>query len=148
MKAWRISQWVDLTGTGGVRSASRWNPKGVPAVYLSEHPALALLEVMAHMHLSFDDIPLSLKLIAIEIKPGAAVSPMLELPQGWQANEMTTQATGGAWLTGIAGLVLPVPSTIVAHATNFLINPRHPQARTHLEQASVEPFWIDHRFFQ
>lgn len=147
MKAWRISQWVDLTGTGGIRSESRWNPKGVPAVYVSEHPALALLEVMVHMHLSFDDIPLSLKLIAIEINPGAVVSAMPDLPQGWQANEMTTRATGGAWLKSMSGLVLPVPSALVAHATNFIINPRHPQARTHLEQASLEPFWIDRRFF-
>lgn len=148
MKAWRISQWVDLTGTGGVRSESRWNPKGVPAVYMSEHPALALLEVMAHMHLSLDAIPLSLKLIAIEIKSGAMVSPTPELPQDWQANELATRAMGGAWLKGGTGLVLPVPSAIVAHTTNFLINPRHPQARTHLEQASVEPFWIDRRLFR
>lgn len=147
MKAWRIAQWVDLTGTGGIRAESRWNPKGVPALYLSEYPALALLEVMVPMHLSFDDIPLSLKLIAIEIMPGALVSPMSDLPQGWQANEMTTRAMGGAWLKSVTGLMLPVPSALVAHATNFIVNPRHPQARTHLQQASVEPLGIDRRFF-
>ncbi len=120
----------------------------MPAVYTSEHPALALLEVMVHMHLAIDDIPLSLKLIAIEIKPGALVSPPPDLPQGWQANEMTTRVAGGAWLKSTAGLVLPVPSALIAHATNFIINPRHPQASTHLKQASAEPFWIDRRFFK
>lgn len=120
----------------------------MPVIYMAEHPALALLETMVHMHLAFDNIPLTLKLIAVEIQPGAIVSPAPKLPRGWQANEVTTRALGEAWLKNMAGLVLPVPSALVAHATNFLINPRHPQARTHLTRRSVEPFWIDQRFFK
>jgi RES domain-containing protein len=148
VRLWRISQWPGLTGVGGLTNAGRWHTAGRPVLYAGEHPALAMMEVMAHMRLSLSAIPLTLKLIPIDVADGATVSPAPSLPTGWQANEPTTQAIGNAWLAAKAGLLLPVPSAILAHSTNYVINPDHPEAATHLSQGPIEPFWFDKRFLR
>jgi RES domain-containing protein len=116
-------------------------------VYASEHPALAMVEVLAHMRMSLNNIPGSLKLIKIDVSPGAVISAMPELPSGWHANEPTSRAFGDRWLDSGAGLLLPTPSALLAHATNYLINTQHDQAATHLTEL-VEPFWFDRRYLQ
>lgn len=117
-------------------------------LYLGEHPALALIEVMANMRLKPSAIPLTLKLIAIDIKDGALETRSPNLPSGWQANEPGSRALGDAWLDSGTGLLLTVPSAIIAHATNYLVNTAHPQAATHLVEASIESFGFDSRFFR
>lgn len=146
MRLWRISQWPGLSGVGGLTCAGRWHTPGRPVVYASEHPALSMVEVMAHMRLPLTAIPVTLKLIPIDVAAGATISPQPPLPPGWQANEPTTQAIGDAWLASQAGLLLPVPSAILAHSTNYVINSDHSEAATHLTEGPVEPFWFDKRF--
>lgn len=148
MKLWRISAWPGLTGVGGMTHAGRWHTAGKPVLYAGEHPALSMVEVMAHMDLKLTAIPTALKLISIDVAAGADISPVPALPAGWQANEPTSQAVGDAWLLSAAGLLLPLPSAILAHSTNYLINPAHPQAATHLTEGPIEPFWFDKRFIR
>ncbi|MGH7819352.1 MAG: RES family NAD+ phosphorylase, partial [Candidatus Binatia bacterium] len=47
MTLWRISNHSELKGIGGLRASGRWHTAGRPIVYLAEHPALCLLEVLA-----------------------------------------------------------------------------------------------------
>ncbi len=148
MRLWRISAWPGLTGEGGMHGDGRWHTKGHRVLYVGEHPALSTLEVMVHMRLNVGEIPTTLQLIPIDVIDGASMDPPLVLPSGWQANEPTTQALGDAWLTGRTALLLPVPSAILAHSTNYLINPAHPQAATHLTEGAMEPYWFDKRFFR
>lgn len=148
MRLWRISSYPGLSGIGGQHEDGRWHGKPRAVLYAAEHPALAMVETMAHMRLSLEEIPLTLKLIAIDVADGAAVSPAPQLPAGWQANEPATRALGNAWLDARAHLLLPVPSALLAHASNYLINPAHPQAATHLTEAEVEPFWFDKRYLR
>lgn len=147
LSLWRISAYPGLTGIGGLHVDGRWHTLPRPVLYAAEHPALAMVEVMAHMRLSLASIPTTLKLIRIDVGKGAVISPAPELPDGWQANEPTSQALGNRWLDGREGLLLPVPSALVAHARNYLINPTHPQAATHLGE-TVEPFWFDVRYLR
>lgn len=86
LRLWRISQFTGLTGEGGLHASGRWHTQGRRVIYASEHPALAMVEVMAHLRLSITAIPLTLKLTAIDVLKGARVSKTLELPDGWQAN--------------------------------------------------------------
>ena len=90
-------------------------------------------------------MPTTLRLFAIDLKPRAAISLAPQLPSGWQANIPTTQAHGNAWLDVSKSLLLKVPSAILPHAYNYLINPRHRQATTHLAEVDLGPFWIDPR---
>ena len=148
MRLWRISAYPGLTGAGGRYEDGRWHGKPRAVLYAAEHPALAMVETMAHMRLSLGEIPLTLKLIAIDVADGAVVSPAPRLPSGWQANEPASRALGNAWLDAASGLLLPLPSALLAHATNYLVNPAHPQAATHLTEAVVEPFWFDRRYLR
>lgn len=148
MRLWRISVFPGLSGTGGLHTDGRWHSKGRPVMYAAEHPALAMVEAMAHMRLSLTNIPMRLKLMAIDVDIAATLASTPVMPPGWQANEPTTQAIGNAWLASAAELLMPIPSAIVPHAKNYLINPAHPQAAEHLVEASIESFWIDKRFLR
>jgi RES domain-containing protein len=48
---WRISNHCDLQGMGGEKSDGRWHTakRGKRIVYLSDYPALALIEVLANL---------------------------------------------------------------------------------------------------
>ena len=132
MILWRISNWDDLRGTGGLRHAGRWHNRGIPVIYCAEHPALALLETLVHFELAPDEVPDQFKLLQIEVSDTAARSnlDLSVLDPGWQADLTLTRAIGDEWLAGASSLMLRVPSAIVPESFNFLVNPRHRQART------------------
>lgn len=148
MRLWRISAYPGLTGLGGHYTDGRWHTMPRSVLYASEHPALAMVEVMAHMRLSLSNIPTTLKLIIIEVADKATISPTPNLPAGWQANEPTTQAVGNAWLDARKDLLLPLPSALLPDSTNYLLNTSHPHAATHLVEADVRPFWFDKRYLR
>ena len=49
MELWRISNYADLSGIGGLRAAGRWHSQGRRIVYLADHESSALLEMLVHM---------------------------------------------------------------------------------------------------
>lgn len=55
---------------------------------------------------------------------------------------------GDAWLREARDVLLPLPSALLPHSTSYLINAAHPQAATHLIEASIEPFWFDPRLLR
>lgn len=131
MQLWRISNYADLRGIGGLRAHGRWHLAGQPVVYLAEHPALALLEVLVHLELgSLDALPLSYQLLQIEVDHATTVAEIqpADMPAGWAANLVWTQAVGTEWLAGGTSALLRVPSAILPVASNYLFNPQHPQA--------------------
>ena len=146
MRLWRMSSHPGLTGIGGTFDSGRWHVQSHYVTYAAEHPALAMVETMAHMRLSLANIPTTLKLIAIDVADGALIAPVPSLPSGWQANELTTRTIGTAWLVANTELLLPVPSAILAHATNYILNCTHAQSATHLGETLIEPFWFDKRY--
>lgn len=145
LRLWRISAWPGLDGIGGQHADGRWHSRPRNVIYCAEHPALAALEVLAHMRLPLANIPLNLKLIAIDVAQGALLSPPPELPTGWQANRIATAQLGNHWLDQNHALLLKLPSATIPHACNYLINPRHPDARHLLGESLIEPFWFDAR---
>lgn len=147
MRLWRISSYPGLTGVGGTFVDGRWHTKPRHVLYVAEHPALAMIEILAHMRLDASKVPLTLRLLAVDILPRARRAKAPALPKGWQANQLATQTLGNQWLDGCGSLMLPVPSAIVTASQNYLINPLHPQAATHLRETDYGPFWIDPRFF-
>jgi RES domain-containing protein len=58
---WRISNYADLSGQGGLYAPGRWHNQGIPVVYCGDHPGSALLEILVHVDLS--DIPTSFQLL-------------------------------------------------------------------------------------
>ncbi len=146
MRLWRISSYPGLSGLGGTFVDGRWHTKPRRVIYAAEHPALAMVEVLAHMNLSIDSIPITLRLISIDVAKRAKRSQSPELPSGWQANQPATRRLGNQWLDNGDALLLPVPSAILPESRNYLINPQHPQAARGLVETDHGPFWIDPRF--
>jgi len=127
MKLWRISNYADLQGKGGLKASGRWHNRGIPIVYLSESPALTMLEVLVHFELDFNEIPANYQLLEVDYNQRTGMSHLHKnsLPDVWQDDLELTRAIGDEWLISSSSLLLRVPSAVVPHSYNYLFNPRH-----------------------
>jgi RES domain-containing protein len=141
IEAWRLCRrpYADLTGEGARRFGGRWNRRGRPVVYLAEHPALAVLEVRVHLDIPLESLPDDYVLVRALLPDGPATT-VAELPDD-------PIDVGDTWLIAAATAVLRVPSVLVPHAWNLLLDPTHAAARDACIVA-VEPFRFDQRLWQ
>ena len=140
--AWRLcrSELADLSGKESAESGGRWTSAGTPAVYLAEHPALALLEARVHMKGGPEAVPPDTALCQV-------VLPEDPQPEHIPALPGDPRAAGDAWLREGRSAVLRVPSVIVPAAWNLLLNPAHPAA----QDARIErmiPIGLDPRLWR
>lgn len=120
---WRICPPGAIWSPG--RSAGRWHAAGEPMVYAALSPALAALEALAHR--DGGDLALAHRIGWAEPPAGSRlVLRETELPSGWLDDEHRTREFGSAWLASKRSLLLFVPSALVPHAYNVLINAAHP----------------------
>lgn len=129
MTLWRISNHNDLEGLGGERSDGRWHTaaRGRRIVYLSEHPALALIEILANLKGNpklFPDRFQLMKIQSADIVPRSAI-----LSIDWRQNLPETQSFGNAWLDASSSALLSVPSAPSPESLNYLLNPLHIDAK-------------------
>lgn len=141
MLVWRISSFADLSGTGGAKFSGRWHNKSQPIVYTSEHPALAMLETLAHINSG--ELPDTYKLLEIDAPKSVRVQ-LAKLKPDWQVNLDYTRQFGDAWLRAMDSAVLQIPSAIMPHSMNYLINPQHPDA-PHITIVRAEHYEFDQR---
>jgi RES domain-containing protein len=140
MLLWRISNYEDLNGLGGLKSAGRWHTAGQPVVYLSEHPALTLLELLAQFRI--DELPAGFKLLQVHTPKTDITRP--KLPDFWRNDLSFTRETGDAWLQSNKAALLQVPTVLVPFGWNYILNPNHPTAQK-FKIRSVESFQVDPR---
>jgi RES domain-containing protein len=128
MELWRISNYADLSGGGGLQAAGRWHTRGKRIVYLADHPASALLEMLVHM--DRDVIPATYRLLRIVVSETAAMDKVGidALTSDWRTQPALTRQIGDQWLDQSSTALLQVPSVIVPLGKNFLLNPAHPDA--------------------
>lgn len=130
MRAWRLVRSgharTALSGQGAALYGGRWNPVGVPLVYLGGSLALATLELVVHLagaRVRYVAIELDLPDQLVDhLAPGA-------LGRTWRQHEALTQRVGEAWVAAAASVALLVPSALVDPRSgehNVLLNPRHP----------------------
>jgi len=129
---WRISRHDDLDGVGGEKADGRWHTeaKGRRIVYLSEHPAVALVEILANLKGNprlFPDAYRMMKLV-IDQSVWAATLVCEPLPENWRGDLDHTRAIGDAWLTERSSALFRVPSAPSPESSNYLLNPLHPDA--------------------
>lgn len=131
MRLWRISNYADLKGIGGIKTQGRWHNRGIPVVYLSESPALALLETLVHFEFDPDEIPEHYQLLHIDYPGRKGIQHLADnsLASDWRDNQEYTRAIGDEWLGAMKGVLLRVPSAIIPHSYNYLLNPRHELAK-------------------
>lgn len=128
---WRIVRAERLAaafaGEGARLFPGRWNSRGTPMVYASEHQSLAALELFVHWR------PLLAreKFLAIPTSWHSRLTEFFQieaLPRDWRINPAgpPTRAIGDDWVRQARSAVLSVPSALVPAERNFLFNPAHP----------------------
>ena len=113
-------------GEGARVWGGRWNSAGCAVVYTSATTSLGLLEKLVHTDASL--LPFY---ATISVTFGADLVEMLEpggLPASWRSfpapHEL--QRVGDAWVDSMRSCILEIPSVIVPHESNFILNPKHP----------------------
>jgi len=133
IRAFRIvkPRWAPsaMDGEGARIAGGRWNPPGLPVVYLAETRALAALEMLVHL----DRLARQMPLVIIEVEfPDSLINEVFpgDLPQDWNlaVGADPLRRLGADWLRGMRTFAMRVPSAVIPEEANFLINPRHPDA--------------------
>ena len=120
MRLWRISNYADLSGRGGLFTAARWNRLDTPIVYGADHPAPALLEILVNSN--SESWPASFQLLQIEI-PNDLEIVEPELPPEWKDNLEVTRNIGTRFIFERSAAIMRVPSAIMPFCSNYLLNP-------------------------
>jgi RES domain-containing protein len=130
---WRISNHCDLQGIGGEKSDGRWHTaaRGKRLVYVSEHPALALLEVLANLKGNPKLFPAACQLMKITVGENVSTDVLGRdvLLANWRADLNQTRSIGDFWLARGKSALLGVPSVPSPESTNYLLSPLHPDAK-------------------
>jgi RES domain-containing protein len=143
--AWRIDEaiWGSLaiSGKGASLAGGRWNSAGIPAIYASQHLAMAAHEKFVHLP---RPLPHEMRLVKFAIRFGSVAVQRADpshLPADWRREPVSpsTQALGNTWLKSNKTAILAVPSALIPDETNFLINPLHPDF-SKIEFSSATPF--------
>lgn len=146
MTFWRISNHADLSGIGGLHGSARWHQRGRPVVYMTSTPSAALLEVLAHA-MELKELSDSYQWLEISTDGDVGITPTPELAPNWRTDTKLTRRIGAEWLDSRRGALLEVPSVLAAKTSNYLLNPRHPDARK-FSIAGVVRYPLDPRFAQ
>lgn len=124
-RLWRISNYSDLAGRGGLRTPGCWHHRGHVIVYCSESPATALLETLVRLEIdTLDDMPVNYQLLEIALAKGFRAKRVGPLPPDWKEQMALTRDLGTRWLSEGKQVALRVPSAVVAQSWNVLLNPR------------------------
>jgi RES domain-containing protein len=147
MLVWRIASvaYAAFDGEGARRYGSRWTPKGLPVVFASATLSLAALERFVHTDPDLEAV--DLVAISTEIGAGVAIETVDagDLPQDWRTYPAppALAAIGERWLEAARTAVLSVPSAVIPHERNFILNPTHSdfaKLKTHKAEAfSFDP---------
>ena len=129
--SWRVVKWrfasEAFDGEGARISGGRWNSAGHAVVYTSATTSLGLLENLVHtkarLRRFYFAFPVTFDANLVE-----TVEPR-ELPAGWRTlpAPFTLKQIGDEWVDTMRSCILEVPSVIVPHESNFILNPRHPE---------------------
>lgn len=146
---WRIvkARYLDgaFSGEGAARTGGRWNSVGTKVVYTSSSASLALLEILVNLASSAPLTGFALVEISFDEALVYAASPS-ELPRDWRKlpPPRGAQRFGDTWANGMKSAILAVPSAVVPHEHNYLLNPLHRDfGRIRIGEA--RPFPIDER---
>jgi RES domain-containing protein len=139
----------DLSGSGARLYGGRWNHKGVGIIYASETRALATVEYLVHVPLSI--VPDDLSIASIEVPDDVSAREILipELPGNWRSYPPPIECAelGTVWALSNETLLLRVPSAVVAHEFNILINPSHPGIKS-VTVSQIENYKFDKRLLE
>lgn len=136
-------------GEGARLYGGRWNHPGTAIVYCSVTLSLAALEYFVHVEPEL--APPSLVAVAADIPAGLEVETLeIEaLPGDWRAYPAPERLRdlGTGWVRSGRTAVLQVPSSVIPHEMNVLLNPAHRDFAA-IRLRAPEPFAFDPRMWK
>jgi RES domain-containing protein len=132
------AKYPDLDGRGAAKTGGRWNSKGTAVVYTSSCGALAVLEYRVHTTVD----PADLLLYRLEVPEGLTMERA-----SWMPDLATSQKFGDLWTASLRSPILVVPSVVVPHQVNVLLNPLHPNLVGSIAIIDKQSFLLDVRLF-
>ena len=129
MIVWRLTlkQHAAPDGEGARRYGGRWNKPGTPVVYTSGTLSLAALEYLVHV--DSDILPDALVKIRATIPDSLKIETIdtANLPADWNDKviPVSLQELGTSWANQAKSPVLKVPSVVIEHEWNYVLNPLH-----------------------
>jgi RES domain-containing protein len=113
-----------LVGSG---HPGRWNKSGQKVIYAAESIALAFLESMIRRQgVGFNE---DFKIMFLEIPQDFSITTIdpASLKPGWDdiRNHSVSQERSSSWYVSLETPVLKVPSVVLPHSFNFVINTEH-----------------------
>ncbi|HEX8693496.1 MAG TPA: RES family NAD+ phosphorylase [Longimicrobium sp.] len=151
MRVWRITRrpFQALDGEGARLNGGRWNSEGVAVVYTSFALSLAALEYLVHVDV--EEAPADLVALEIDVPDDVPADEVRldDLPEDWNRVEdhPACASIGDRWVRDGRALVLRAPSAVIPHESNYLLNPKHPDA-ARIRVVSVRDFVFDPRLLE
>ena len=148
--SWRVVnrrfEEAAFDGEGARIAGGRWNSVGNPVVYTAATTSLGLLELLVHSSKT-RLLPFYLVIPAIFDERRVEKVDRAQFPKDWRSYPLPrgTQEIGDQWLASGRSCILEVPSVIVPHESNFMLNPNHPDFSS-LEIGDAIDLDIDQRF--
>jgi RES domain-containing protein len=136
----------DLTGLGAFLEGGRWNSEGVHALYTSENPSLAMLELL--VHLDPEEMPPGMYLMDISLSRSPRILQFSEadLPDDWrEPDNLYLRSLGDRHLREGRYLGMKVPSAVMPSQYNIVLNPQHPSFGRCVRVEKVSPLALDRR---
>ena len=139
----------DLTGAGARLYSGRWNHRGTALIYTSETRSLATVEYLVHVSLPYAPTGLNIATIGIPDDIGPEAIELSSLPRNWQdfPAPLELADVGTSWVQAKRSLLLRVPSAVVQHEHNLLINPSHTDM-SRVVLVDVERLALDERLLR
>lgn len=152
MKLFRIAKQPfirDLSGEGARLHGGRWNKKGSGVLYAAESRSLATVEYLVHLPISILPKDVCIAEIHIPNLESVHTVEIKDLPPHWMNYPAPIELPdiGEAWKRDGQTLLLKVPSVVVKHEWNYLINPAHPLFQN-VKLLSVEEYLFDQRLLR
>jgi RES domain-containing protein len=113
-------------GEGARAWGGRWNSAGRAVVYTSATTSLGLLEKVVHTE---EGLPPIFVTIPVTFDADLVETVGLErLTDDWRSlpAPFSLKRIGDGWVDSRRSCILEVPSAIVPHESNFILNPEHP----------------------
>jgi RES domain-containing protein len=151
VRVWRIASAAHaaLDGEGARLYGSRWTPRGIPAVFISATLSLAALERFVHTDPDLE--PLDLVAIPVDIGDNISIESvhLEELPPDWRSFPAPPAlgVIGEQWSRASRAAILSVPSVVIPHERNFVLNPTHREF-VRISIGRPEPFSFDPRMWK
>jgi RES domain-containing protein len=151
LRVWRLCKapYASFDGEGARLYGGRWNLPGTPVVYTSETLALAALELF--VHLAVEDAPSDLVSRPADLADDLSVESVAVsgLPRSWRdyPPPEALARRGSEWVRRGQSVALRVPSALIHHEWNVLLNPAHPEF-PRIKIGRAESFSFDPRMWK